>query len=339
VPDFVNVVITGSIAFDYLMSFPGRFRDHLLADQLDRVSVSFLVDSMRRQRGGIAPNIAYTMALLGGRPRVMATAGRDFEGYQRWLEERGVDTSAVVIYPDDYCASFFVSTDLDQNQIASFYQGAMAHAADLRFADLTPRADLAVISPNAPGAMVAYVEECKKSGIAYVYDPSQQIIRLSGEELLAGIQGCMLLTANEYEVRMIGEKTGLNEGQIRSRAQNTIITRGKDGATIFAGDKTYDIPAFPPARVADPTGAGDAFRGGLLRGLQLGLSWELCGRMGALASTYVLESYGTQGHHFTLPEFIARLRLGYDDQGALDVLLGPDSLSSDLTRPAVQDRN
>jgi adenosine kinase len=316
----MKIVVTGSIAYDYLMSFPGRFTEHLLADQLHTVSLSFLVDSMKRQRGGTAPNIAYTLALLGGRPTIMATAGQDFSDYRRWLEEMGVDTSAIVEIAGDYCASFFVNTDLDQNQIASFYTGAMAHANKLSFAAHAPGTDLAIISPNDPDAMRAYAQECQRSHIPYIYDPSQQTIRLSGEDLAAGLTGCALLTVNAYEFGMIQEKTGLSQADILARAGGLLITKGKGGSVILVDGREYHIPPVPPIETVEPTGAGDAYRAGLMRGMQLGLPWEIAGRMGALAATYVLEAYGTQEHHYSSAQFVARFREHFDDAGALDIL-------------------
>jgi len=318
----MQVVITGSIAFDYLMSFPGRFSDHLLADQLDKVSVSFLVDAMRVERGGVAPNIAYTNALLGGNPRIMASAGADFEEYGIWLEEQGIDTAGIVVFENDYCASFFVNTDQDQNQIASFYTGAMAKASQLTFAENGGGPDLVTISPNDPQAMVAYVKECKLAGIQYIYDPSQQIIRLSGEEIYAGIDGCYLLTVNEYELSMISEKTGLSESGVIDLAGGLILTLGSHGSRIVKDDEITHIPIVPVQDITDPTGAGDAYRGGLIRAIQLGLPWDVAGRMGALASAYVLESLGPQGHSYSTQEFIERYRENFDDEGALDILLG-----------------
>lgn len=317
----MRVVITGSIAFDYLMTFPGRFRDHILTEQLHKISLSFLVDSMRQMRGGIAPNIAYTNALLGGQPKLMAAAGRDFGSYGLWLEEQGVDTSGVVIFEEDYCASFFVNTDEENNQIASFYAGAMANAKFLSFARQAPEVELAVISPNDPEAMVKYVAECKESNIPYIYDPSQQIIRLSGEELLEGLYGCFLMAVNEYELFMVKEKTGLSDEAIVDLTGSLLVTKGESGASLTVQDTIYEIPAVVPSQIIDPTGAGDAFRGGLLRGIQLGLPWDIAGRMGALASAYVLEHLGTQGHCFTPTAFVERYRTIFDDRGTLDVLL------------------
>lgn len=317
----MNIVVTGSIAYDYLMLFPGQFTEHLLAEKLQSLSVSFLVDSLRRERGGTAPNIAYTLALLRGRPRVMATVGQDFADYRRWLEDHGVDTSAIVEIPDEYCASFFVTTDQNQNQIGHFYPGAMAYAGELHFAERAPEAELVIISPNDPVAMCSYVRECRALGIPYVFDPSQQIIRLSGDELREGIEGCHLLTVNEYELSMITEKTRLAQEAVIVRAGAVLVTRGSAGSAIFVDGDCLEIPVVRPRHIAEPTGAGDAFRGGVLRGIQMGLSWETVGRMGALAAAYVLENVGTQNHHFTPHEFVTRYRELFDDGGALDPLL------------------
>ena len=318
----MKILVSGSIGFDYLMSFSGRFKDHILPDHLDRLSVSFLVDTMVKRRGGVAPNIAYTLALLGERPLVIGAAGHDFVEYRAWLEAEGVDTSAVAEFPDLFTASFFVSTDLDGNQIASFYTGAMARAHELSIAEHADgHADLSIISPDDPLAMVNRVEECKALGIPYIYDPSQQIIRLSGEELAAGIDGCFLLIVNEYEFHMIQEKTGWSEPEVLARAGGLIITLGTHGSHLRVGSEELQIPVVPPACIADPTGVGDAFRAGLIRGYSLGVPWSVAGRMGSLAAAYVLEQVGTQTHYYTRSEFVARFREHFDDDGALSALL------------------
>jgi adenosine kinase len=318
----MDIVVTGSIAYDYLMTFPGRFVEHILPEQLHHVSLSFLVDEMRRQRGGAAANIAYNLALLGERPRLMGTVGQDFSEYRAWLEQHGVDTSLTRNELDLFTASFFVTTDQDGNQIASFYTGAMARARNLSFHDLDAKqVDLVVISPNDPQAMVKYADECQELGIPYLYDPSQQIIRLSGEDLRAGLEGCDLLVVNRYEFEMLREKTGMSVEAMRSApARACVITLGAEGVHVWEGGELRAIPPVPPERIDDPTGVGDAFRAGLMRGLALGLSWDLAGRMGALAATYVLEQPGPQGHHYTLAEFVARFRQHFDDAGALDQL-------------------
>jgi adenosine kinase len=323
----MHIVITGSIAYDYLMTFPGRFQEHILPDQIATLSVSFLVDSMVRQRGGAAPNIAYNLALLGERPRVMGTVGQDFEDYRNWLDAQGVDTSAIKTIEGDFTASFFVSTDQDNNQIAMFYTGAMAHARSLSFGDLvdtnwhdTP-IELAVISPNDPQAMVQYPRECKELGIPYVFDPSQQIIRLSSDELRAGIEGARLLIVNEYEFEMIREKTGLAERDITPYVEALIISRGEHGSTIYTNEQTIDVPIVPLTLIADPTGAGDAYRAGLIKGLALEAPWEIAGQMGAVAAAYVLEAKGAQNHYYTRAEFVTRFRQHFDDNGLLDKML------------------
>jgi len=312
----MNIVITGSIAYDYLMSFPGRFSDHLLADHLQSLSVSFLVDSMKRLRGGVAPNIAYTNALLGGRPKIVATAGRDFDNYRIWLEAHNIDTSGVRIIDEEYCASFFVNTDQDHNQIATFYAGAMSHASQLSLKQQVGSADMVIISPNDPEAMKAYVKECQQFDIPYIYDPSQQIIRLEGQELVSGITGCFLLTVNEYELKMVSEKTGLSEQDIYQLSGGLLVTKGKNGSLLLVNGQKFEIPAVPPNKIVEPTGSGDAFRGGLLRGIQLGLPLEVAGQIGSLAATYVLEHYGTQGHNYSKEEFVARYQAFFGDYGA-----------------------
>ncbi|MFQ5420196.1 MAG: carbohydrate kinase family protein, partial [Anaerolineae bacterium] len=245
----MNIVITGSIAFDYLMSFPGKFADVILPDQLQNISLSFLVDSMKRQRGGTAPNIAYTMALLGGRPTIMATAGQDFNEYRAWLESEGVDTSAVKQIEDDFTASFFVNTDQDQNQIATFYTGAMAFARDLSFARDAPNTELTIISPNDPLAMRRYARECKQLNIPYIYDSSQQTIRLSGEELYEGLDGCYLLSVNEYEFNLIQDRTGLSQQEILDKVGGLLVTKGAEGSWLVVDGQEYHIPAIPPEKV------------------------------------------------------------------------------------------
>ena len=317
----MNIVLTGSVAYDYLMTFPGYFRDHLLPDKLASVSLSFLVDSLIKRRGGIAPNIAYTLALLGGRPRVMATVGEDFEDYRQWLESHGVDTAAMKVIPGVFTASFFANTDRANAQIASFYPGAMAQAAELSFHTLpAPRPDLAVISPNDPGAMEQYIRECGELGIPYLYDPSQQLVRMAGPELKRGIEGAFALFVNDYESGLVEKMTGLTVEDIQRHVRLLVITRGEHGSTIYADGQEVRVPVVPPECIVDPTGVGDAFRGGFLAGFSRGWDWQTCGQMGALAATYCLEQAGTQSHSFTPAEFVARYRKHFDDRGLLDGL-------------------
>ncbi len=317
----MSIVVTGSVAYDYLMSFPGLFSEHILPEQLHRVSLSFLVDSLRKQRGGCAPNIAYNLALLGESPMVMATVGQDFGEYRAWLENAGVDTSAIVEVVDEFTSSFFVNTDLDNNQIASFYVGAMGKADMLSFYDLDHQnIEMTIISPNAPSAMVKYARECMELGIPYIYDPSQQIIRLSGQELLAGIRGAKMLIVNDYEFGMLRSKTGLTEHELRALPETTIITQGKDGSAIYSGGNVQHIPAIPPEPMVEPTGVGDAYRSGIITGMLRGYSWQTTGRIATLAATYVLEQHGTQNHYYTLDQFVARYRTIFGDTPELEDL-------------------
>ncbi|MCS6846953.1 MAG: carbohydrate kinase family protein [Anaerolineae bacterium] len=302
----MNIVVTGSIAYDYLMTFPGSFSEHILPEHMARVSLSFLVDSMERRRGGCGPNIAYTLALLGERPRLMGTAGQDFDEYREWLESVGVDTSLTRIVRHKFTASFFCSTDRNNNQIASFYSGAMADARELSFKDLPFKPDIVIISPNDPQAMIQHARECRELGIRHIFDPGQQVARSSGEELKAGIVGADILICNDYEFELIRQKTGLTEADVLYHSEALVITRGEKGSTILLRDHRIDIPAVPEERVVDPTGVGDAFRGGLLKGLAVGADWETCGRLGSVAATFALEHIGGQGHSYTWEQFKAR---------------------------------
>lgn len=326
----MNIIVTGSIAYDYLMRFPGKFADHLMLEHLRQISVSFLVEDMTRHWGGNAANIAFTMAQLNMRPYLFGTVGRDFGDYRTWLEDAGVNTSTVRQLEDVFCASFFVNTDLELNQIASFYSGAMARARDFSLADVYDGSpDLVIISPNDPQAMANHAEECRTRGIRFIYDPSQQIARLNGDDLQQGLKGAYILIANYYEAEMIFKKTGLTLDDLRQQVEVLIITQGEKGSHIYTGDQKIEIPAFPVTDIKDPTGVGDSYRAGLLCGIAQGWSWELAGRMGAMCAAYVLEQVGPQGHRFTREAFVARFRAQFDDAGVLDAWL-----SQQATLPA-----
>jgi len=308
----MKIIITGSIAYDYLMSFPGKFTEHFLPEHIHKVSLSFLVDSMDKRRGGCAPNIAYTLALLGERPYLMATAGEDFGEYRQWLEAAGVDTSLVRTVPGKFTASFFCSTDRDNNQIASFYTGAMANAGELSFR-LVPDVGLAIISPNDPGAMVQYAEECRTLDIPYIFDPGQQCARMSGDELKEPITGAEIVISNEYEFEILRQKTGLGEADMLHHANALIVTKGEAGSTIVTARGRIDVPAVRPHRIVDPTGVGDGFRAGFLKGLAMGAPYDTAARMGSVAATYVLEHLGGQSHAFRWDEFGRRYREHFGD--------------------------
>jgi adenosine kinase len=317
----MNVLLTGSVAYDYLMTFPGLFKEQILPERLASISLSFLVDSMSRQRGGVAPNIAYSMALLGEHPHIMATVGEDFEEYRLWLEDKGVDTSLMKVVPGVFTASFFATTDQSNAQIASFYPGAMAHAAKLTLTAVNQQPDLVVVSPNDPVAMKNYAAECRDLGIPYLYDPSQQVLRLDGDELRRDMQGARFLFVNDYEFGLISKKTGLSLEQMLQLIDVLVVTRGENGASIYTDGEEHQIPIYPTDEIIDPTGVGDAFRGGFLTSYSRGWDWELCGRVGALAASYCLEHKGPQSHSYTREEFIKRFRMHFSDDGRLDSLL------------------
>jgi adenosine kinase len=322
-----RVVVTGSVAFDYLMTFPGHFVEHLIPDRLSRLSVSFLVDDMRRVEGGCAANIAFGLAVLGERPLLFATAGPDAGAYRERLEREGVDVSGLRMCSDVFTASFFVSTDLDQNQLASFYTGAMARARDLSLSELDAGScALVVIAPNDPVAMSRYAQECRASGIPFLYDPSQQVARLTGEDLARGVDGAAALIANDYEMGILTQKTGWSAEEIEARVPVVIATHGAEGSTITApvGRTSAGRREIPAARLEgealDPTGVGDAFRAGLLRGVRAGLSWEIAGRMGSVAAVFGLEAQGPQPPRYSLSRFVDRYERNFGKEPALEAL-------------------
>jgi len=317
----MDILLTGSVAYDYLMTFPGLFKEQILPERLEKISLSFLVDSMSSQRGGIAPNIAYTMALLGEHPRVMATVGEDFSEYRLWLESKGVDTTLMQIVPGLYTASFFATTDQANSQIASFYPGAMEVAVKQSLGELENRPNLVVISPNSPDAMTKFAAECRELKIPYLYDPSQQVLRLEGPELIRDMDGAHFLFVNDYEFELISKKTGFDLTEMLRHVDVIVVTRGKDGSSVYAAGKEYNIPVVPEVSIVDPTGVGDAFRAGFLVGFARGWSWQLCGQIGSLAATFCLEQKGTQNHAFTRLAFVKRFRQHFDDKGVLDAII------------------
>ncbi|HKF42982.1 MAG TPA: carbohydrate kinase family protein [Thermoanaerobaculia bacterium] len=321
-----RVVVTGSVAFDYLMRFPGKFVEHLIPDRLSRLSVSFLVDEMRRVPGGCGPNIAYSLVLLGETPLLFAAAGRDAGEYRDRLARDGVDVSGLRLYEDVFTASFFVSTDRDQNQIASFYTGAMARAGDLSIGSLDAATiALVVVSPNDPAAMARYVAECRTLQVPFLYDPSQQVARLTGEELREGMDGASIVIVNDYEFGILTNKTGLSPEEVEERIPVLVVTHGAEGSTISVaekgGSRRERVPAAKLEREAlDPTGVGDAFRAGLIRGLRIGSPWPIAGRMGSVAAVYALEALGPQPGRYSKQEFRERYFRNFGTEAVLENL-------------------
>ncbi|HEX6289264.1 MAG TPA: carbohydrate kinase family protein [Herpetosiphonaceae bacterium] len=318
----MQIIVTGSIAYDYIMVFPGQFKDHILPDKMHILSVSFLVDSLKRLRGGTAPNIAYNLALLRERPTVVGTVGEDFAEYRAWLDSRGIDTSGIREIAGEFTASCFINTDLQDNQITAFYAGAMAHAASISFHDSEhAEADLVIIAPNDPAAMNRYATECTALGIPYLYDPSMQAPRMTAEELEAGFRGAKILTGNDYEFGMMAEKLRITEEQLRRCVPITIMTRGEAGALLTVEGEEFEIPAARARQVVDPTGAGDAFRAGFVKGMVRGFSWPVVGRMAALSAVYAIEHAGTQQHSYTIAEFVERYRENFGSSEEVESLL------------------
>jgi adenosine kinase len=317
----MRIFVTGSIANDYIMVFPGRFRDHILPDKMHVLSVSFLVDSLTRLRGGTGANISYNLGLVKERPVLVGTVGEDFGEYRAWLEGHGVDCGAVRVIAGEHTASCFINTDLQDNQITAFYPGAMAQASSVSIleAGATP-GDLVLIAPNDPTAMNRYVTECIEAGIPYLYDPSMQLPRLEKADLEKGCRGARILAGNDYEFGMMADKLGVAEADMRRMVPITVMTRGEAGALITVEDQEFDIPAAKPKAVVDPTGAGDAFRAGFVLGMRRGWPWPVVGRVAGLTAVYAIEHRGPQQHSYTLDEFRDRYRENFGAAPEIDAM-------------------
>jgi adenosine kinase len=319
----MKIVVTGSIATDHLMHFPGRFTEQLVPDQLHKVSLSFLVDELTVRRGGIAPNIAYGMSQLGLRPVLVGAVGADFADYRSFLEQHGVDCESVLVSTTSHTARFVCTTDDDLNQIASFYAGAMSEARDI---ELTPVAnrlsgiDLVLISANDPAAMLRHSQECRDRGFAFAADPSQQLARMSGEDAVRLIEGARYLLTNEYEKSLLESKTGLTGAQIRQMVDIQVTTLGKDGVEISGRDiDPIRVPAIQEVKAQDPTGVGDGFRAGFFAGISWGLNLERAAQIGSLLAALVLETVGTQEYQVHADTFLKRFAEAYGDVAASEI--------------------
>jgi adenosine kinase len=319
----MKIVVTGSIATDHLMHFPGRFADVLLADQLAKVSLSFLVDNLVIRRGGIAANIAYGVAQLGLRPVLVGAVGTDFSDYRSSLEGQGVDCHSVLISDVSHTARFVCTTDDDLCQIASFYAGAMTEARDIELAPVVSRiggADLVIVGPNDPMAMLRHTEECRLTGLPFVADPSQQLARMPGDEVRQLIDGAAFLVTNEYERQLLESKTGFSDAEVLSRVGTWVTTLGADGVRILRRDRDeIRIPVARLKQTADPTGVGDGFRAGFFSALAWGLPLERAAQVGSLVAAFVLETVGTQEYSIRPSEFVKRMAESYGDDAAVDV--------------------
>ncbi|MBQ1044988.1 MULTISPECIES: carbohydrate kinase family protein [unclassified Micromonospora] len=319
----MKIAVTGSIATDHLMSFPGRFADQLIADQLDKVSLSFLVDELVLRRGGTAANIAFGMAQLGLRPVLLGAVGADFADYRSWLERHGVDCDSVHVSEVAHTARFVCTTDTDMCQIASFYAGAMSEARNIELAPVAQRLgglDLVLVSANDPAAMIRHSGECRDRGYAFVADPSQQLARMDGEDVLGLVEGADYLMTNEYEKSLLQSKAGLTDEQLLDRVKVRVTTLGKQGVEIAGREiGTIRVPIAREIQAVDPTGVGDGFRAGFFAALDWGVGLERAAQVGCLLATHVLENFGGQEYEVRRDLFVKRLAESYGDAAAEDV--------------------
>ena len=319
----MRIAITGSVATDHLMTFPGKFNDSLMADQLHNVSLSFLVNDLQIRRGGVAANICFGMGVLGGSPLLVASVGHDFDEYRTWLTRHGVNCDYTHVSTTQHTARFMCTTDEEQNQIASFYPGAMSESGQLDVAHVhtqTGGLDYVLIGADDPEAMVQHTSACKALGIPFVADPSQQLPRLDGAQTTALVDGAAILFNNEYEAGLIEQRTGWSSDEVLQHVGIRVTTLGKNGAHITSRDGIdITVAVGQEKEIKDPTGVGDAFRSGFLMGLTWGLSLERCAQVGSQLATYVIETVGTQEYVLSKSEFLSRFALVYGDDAAREV--------------------
>ena len=303
----MTALICGSVAFDTIMRFPDRFRDHLLSDRMEEISVCFTAPEMRREFGGCAGNVAYTLKLLGGDPLPMATVGHDFGPYASWMDRTGIDRRFVTEV-DAFTAQAFITTDTEGNQITTFHPGAMDHAHVNSVKD-AGRVRIGIVTPDGRGAMVCHATEFAELGIPFIFDPGQQLHLFGPREIARFLDEATWLTVNSYEWSLVQERSGLDADEIVSRVEAAIVTRGEAGSTVLmSGRDPVEIPVVPAPRAVDPTGCGDAYRSGLLLGLEAGLDWETTGRIASLAGAIKVGHAGCQNHRFDPDGFAARFR-------------------------------
>lgn len=320
----MRIAVTGSIATDHLMHFPGRFATQLLPGELDRVSLSFLVDELVVRRGGVAANMAFGLGMLGLRPMLVGAVGADFADYQSWLERHNVDCGSVYVSELAHTARFVCTTDDDMCQIASFYAGAMSEARNIELAPIAERCgglDLVVVGANDPEAMLRHTAECRERGYSFAADPSQQLARMSGEDIAQLVEGADYLLTNEYERKLLESKTGLSDEDLLDRVKVRVTTLGSDGVRIDgrAVDPVIHVPVAQELHKYDPTGVGDGFRAGFFAGLAWQLGLERSAQVGNLVATYVIETVGTQEYQIKPADFLERFALAYGEAAAAEI--------------------
>ncbi|SEQ23601.1 adenosine kinase [Ectothiorhodospira magna] len=303
----MSALICGSYAFDTIMVFPDRFKNHILPDKVHMINVSFLVPDMRREFGGCAGNIAYNLKLLGGDPLPMATVGADFEPYAQWMDECGISRQYIRMIPEHYTGQAFITTDQDDNQITAFHPGAMNDAHLNKVSD-AQGITLGIVSPDGRDGMIQHAEQFAQAGIPFIFDPGQGMPMFDGMDLRQFVKQATYVTLNDYEAQLMSERTGWNHEELADQVEALIITKGGEGSVIYTGGKILRIPAAPIARIKDPTGCGDAYRAGLLWGLMNQLDWETTGRVAAVMGAIKIEHTGPQNHRPTLEDIKARFK-------------------------------
>ncbi len=309
----MNIFISGSLAYDRIMDFPGRFADYILPEKIHILNVCFTVNGMVEKFGGTAGNIAYSLALLDEQPVILASIGKDYERYFDWLKEHRISFEHIAIVPSEFTAGAYITTDMSDNQITGFNPGAMKFPTDHDFSGSSPDDTLVLIAPGNLQDMIGYAGKCREQGIRYVCDPGQSLTQWTGADLRRWIDGSHILISNDYELEMIMKITGLEKQDLLGMTGCLITTLGENGAVISRADGDMSVPVARPGQVVDPTGAGDAFRSGLLKGLADGRDILTAAKMGAVASAYAIEHYGTQEHSFTVEDFAARYRENFGE--------------------------
>ncbi len=306
----MSALICGSIAYDNIMVFEDSFKNHILPDQIHILNVSFLVPELRREFGGCALNIAYNLKLLGEEPLPMGTAGRDFDPYQAWLEEHGIRQDHIKVLNDVFTAQAYITTDLEDNQIIVFHPGAM-NFSHLNKVQDAQGVTIGIVSPDGRTGMIEHASQFTASSIPFVFDPGQGLSMFGGDELRQFIEQASWVTVNDYEWELLKDRTSWDINDVKSRVSALIVTRGAEGSVIYAGDSNIEIPAVQPDAVKDPTGCGDAYRGGLLFGLMQGWGWLKVGRVASLMGAVKIECHGTQNHSFSMEDFERRFQTSF----------------------------
>jgi adenosine kinase len=303
----MNIIVSGSLAYDRIMDFPGYFSDHILPDKIHALNVCFQVNGMKEKYGGTAGNIAYALTLMGEKPVISATIGHDYQRYFDWLTKNGISTESIKIIDEEFTAGAYITTDLADNQITGFNPGAMRYSSALDFDKLPPKETIVIVSPGNLEDMMNYPQACKANGIDYIFDPGQSLPMWEAKELVRAIEGCKILIVNDYELNLIISKTGLDKQALLGLAGMIITTLGELGSQVSMPDSEIGISPAKTKKVEDPTGAGDSYRGGLISGLVQGKDIEQCARMGSVCASFAVECYGTQEYRFTPDEFRERL--------------------------------